>query len=87
MPVELCWNNVAHKIEKPVATESREERIAWSEEFTLTYTDELCSPDFKLCLQEAISALGTKVDKSVDIICTCVVWSSCLHELLSLCVR
>ena len=41
MPVELCWNNVAHSIEKPVATESRDERIAWSEEFMLTYTDEL----------------------------------------------
>ena len=41
MPVELCWNNVAHNIEKPVATESREERIAWSDEFMVSYTDEL----------------------------------------------
>ena len=41
MPVELCWNNVVHNIEKPVATESREERIAWSDEFMVTYTDEL----------------------------------------------
>ena len=67
-PVELCWNNVAHNIEKPVATESREERITWSEEFTLTYTDELCSPDVKLCVQEAVSALSTNVDKLIDII-------------------
>ena len=34
----------------------------------LTYTDELCSPDFKLCVQEAISALSIKVDKSINII-------------------
>ena len=41
MPVELCWNNVVHNIEKPVATESREERIALSDEFMVTYTDDL----------------------------------------------
>ena len=35
---------------------------------SLSYTDELCSPDFKLCVQAAISALSTKVDKSMDII-------------------
>ena len=34
----------------------------------LTYTDELCSPDFKLCVQEAISALSTDVDNSINII-------------------
>ena len=68
MPVELCWNNVAHNIEKPVATESLEERIARSDKFILTYTDELCSPNFKLCVQEAIPALSTNVDKSIDII-------------------
>ena len=38
------------------------------DEFMLTYTDELCSPDFKLCVQEAISALSTNVDKSIHII-------------------
>ena len=37
----LCRNNVANNIEKPVATESREERIAWSDEFMVTYIDEL----------------------------------------------
>ena len=37
------------------------------DEFMLTYTDELCSPDFKLCVQEAISALSTNVDKSINI--------------------
>ena len=68
MPVELCWNNVTHNIEKPVSTESREERNAWSDEFMVTYTDELCSPEFKLCVQEAISALSTNVDKSTHII-------------------
>ena len=68
MPVELCWNNVAHSIEKPVATESREERIAWSDECMLTYTDELFSPDFKLFVLKAISALSTSVDKSTDCI-------------------
>ena len=26
MPLELCWNNVAHDIEKPAATKSRDER-------------------------------------------------------------
>ena len=36
MPVELCWNTVAHSIGKPVATESRGERSAWSDEFKLT---------------------------------------------------
>ena len=68
IPVELCRNSVALSIEKPVATESREERISWSDEFMLTYTDELRSPDFKLCVQEAISALSTIVDKSINII-------------------
>ena len=38
------------------------------DEFMLTYTDELCSPDFKLCMQETISALSTDVDKSIEII-------------------
>ena len=33
----------------------------------LTYTDELRSPIVKLCVQEAISALRTNVDKSVGI--------------------
>ena len=28
MPVELCLNNVVHNIEKPVSTDSREERSA-----------------------------------------------------------
>ena len=27
MPLELCWNNVAHDIEKPAATKSRDERV------------------------------------------------------------
>ena len=29
MPVGLRWTDVVHNIEKPVATESREKRIAW----------------------------------------------------------
>ena len=81
MPVELCWNNVAHKIEKPVAAESREERIAWSEEFTLTYTDELCSPDVKLCVQEAVSALSTNVDKLTDIIVRALYGAAALGKI------
>ena len=34
----------------------------------LSYADELCSPDFKLCVQKAISALSANVDKSMDIV-------------------
>ena len=33
-----------------------------------TYKDELCSTNFKLCVQEAVSVLSANVDKSVDII-------------------
>ena len=68
MPVELRWSNVAYNIDKAVVTESRENRVAWSEEFVQTYKDELCSTNFKLCVQEAVSVLSTNVDKSVDII-------------------
>ena len=78
MPLELCWNNVAHDIEKPVATKSHGECIAWSDEFMVTYTNELCSPDFKLCVQEAISALSANVDKSIDIIVR-----TCMEQLLA----
>ena len=63
MPVELCWNTVAQNTEQPFAAKSQEECIAWSDEFLLTCTDELWSPDFKLCMQEAIAALSTNVDK------------------------
>ena len=38
------------------------------DDFMVTHTDELRSPDFKLCMQEAISALSTNVDKSIDMI-------------------
>ena len=38
------------------------------DDFMVTYTDELRSPDFKLFVQEAISALSTNVDKSIDMI-------------------
>ena len=68
MPVELRWSNVAYNIDKTVVTESRGNRVAWSEEFVQTYKDELCSTNFKLCVQEAVSVLSTNVDKSVDII-------------------
>ena len=69
----IClWNyagpNVAYNIDKTVVTESRENRVAWSEEFVQTYKDELCSTNFKLCVQEAVTVLSTNVDKSVDII-------------------
>ena len=68
MPVELCWSNVAYNIDKALVTESRENRVAWSEEFVQTYKDKLCSTNFKLCVQKAVSVLSTNVDKSVDII-------------------
>ena len=80
MPVELCWNNVANGIDKPVATESREERIAWSDEFMLTYTDELCSPDFKLCMQEAVSALHSVPMWTNQLI---LLYVLCMEQLLA----
>ena len=68
MPVELRWSSVAYNIDKTVVTESRENRVAWSKEFVQTYKDEICSTNFKLCVQEVVSVLSTNVDKSVDII-------------------
>ena len=59
IPVELHWTNVAYNIDRAVVTESQEDCVAWSEEFVQTSKDELCSTNFKLCMQEAVSALST----------------------------
>ena len=66
VPVELCWANVPHKIEKSVATEGREELIAWSDEFMLTYTNELYSSDFMLCVREQfLHSILTRTDQLI----------------------
>ena len=48
---------------------------------SLSYTDELCSPDFKLCVQEAISALSTNVDKLIDIIVRALYGAAALGKI------
>ena len=54
IPGELRWSNVAYNIDRAVVTESQEHCDAWSEEFVQTCKDELCSANFKLCMQVAV---------------------------------
>ena len=69
----IClWNYaVAYNTDKAVVTESRENRVARSEEFVQTYKDKLCSTNFKLCVKRRFQYLVP-------------MWT---NQLISLCVH
>ena len=74
------WKQAGRIIDQPAQRESYESCILWSDDFLPSYKQELTSDNFKRCMQDAHSALGSAEDVSIEMFLNvlygaAVVWS------------